>query len=151
VIVPILLGFLTLPLLEAAMTISTHKVLKTGIETLLKIATNMHLLFSTLIESILVQATAIATLYFCLKAVGVDMGFALAAAVSLAIFLAAIIPAAISGFGARELAAVVVLGYLGVHAESAFAASVLFGLAGTLQGFIGIYFWIKKEPQEMAI
>ncbi|HSH98387.1 MAG: YbhN family protein [Methylophilaceae bacterium] len=151
VIVPILLGFVALPLLEAAITLATHRVLKAGIETLLKIATNMHLLFSTLIESLLVQATAIATLYLCLKAVGVEMSFALVAAVSLAIFLAAIIPAAISGFGARELAAVVVLGYLGVHAESAFAASVLFGLAGTLQGFIGIYFWIKKEPQEITV
>jgi uncharacterized protein (TIRG00374 family) len=151
VIVPILLGFVALPLLEAAITLVTHRVLKAGIETLLKIATNMHLLFSTLIESLLVQATAIATLYLCLKAVGVEMSFALVAAVSLAIFLAAIIPAAISGFGARELAAVVVLGYLGVHAESAFAASVLFGLAGTLQGFIGIYFWIKKEPQEITV
>ncbi|BCM24731.1 lysylphosphatidylglycerol synthase transmembrane domain-containing protein [Methyloradius palustris] len=151
VIVPILLGFVALPLLEAAITLATHRVLKAGIETLLKIATNMHLLFSTLIESLLVQATAIAALYLCLKAVGVEMSFALVAAVSLAIFLAAIIPAAISGFGARELAAVVVLGYLGVHAESAFAASVLFGLAGTLQGFIGIYFWIKKEPQEITV
>ncbi len=151
VIVPILLGFMALPLLELAISLVTHRVLKAGIETILKIATNLHLLFSTLIESLLVQFTAIATLYFCLKAVGVDMTFALVASVSLAIFLAAIIPAAISGFGARELAAVVVLGYLGVHAESAFAASVLFGIAGTLQGFIGIYFWIRKEPLEMAV
>lgn len=116
------------------------------IQTFAVISVNIHLLIVTLLQSLLVQVFAVLTLYCCLQAVGVEISYWLVAALSLAIFLSAIIPASISGFGARELAAVAVFGLIGVNAESAFSASFLFGLAGTLQGILGIYFWLKKAP-----
>lgn len=115
-------------------------------QTLAVISANIHQLIVTLGQSLLVQVFAVFTLYCCLCAVGVEISYFEVAALSLAIFLSAIVPASISGFGARELAAVAVLSLIGVNAESAFSASFLFGLAGTLQGVLGIYFWLKKAP-----
>lgn len=119
-----------------------HKLM----QTFAVISANIHQLIVTLVQSLLVQLFAVFTLYCCLCAVGVEISYFEVAALSLAIFLSAIIPASISGFGARELAAVAVLGMIGVNAESAFSASFLFGLAGTLQGILGIYFWLKRTP-----
>ena len=116
------------------------------IQTLAVISANIHQLIVTLGQSLLVQVFAVFTLYCCLRAVGVEISYFEVAALSLAIFLSAIVPASISGFGARELAAVAVLSLIGVNAESAFSASFLFGLAGMLQGVLGIYFWLKKAP-----
>lgn len=116
------------------------------VQTLAVISANIHQLMVTLGQSLLVQVFAVFTLYCCLCAVGVEISYFEVAALSLAIFLSAIVPASISGFGARELAAVAVLSLIGVNAESAFSASFLFGLAGMLQGVLGIYFWLKKAP-----
>jgi len=116
------------------------------VQTLAVISANIHQLMVTLGQSLLVQVFAVFTLYCCLRAVGVEISYFEVAALSLAIFLSAIVPASISGFGARELAAVAVLSLIGVNAESAFSASFLFGLAGMLQGVLGIYFWLKKAP-----
>jgi glycosyltransferase 2 family protein len=122
-----------------------NKWLRKFIQTLGVISANIHQLVATLKQSLLVQIFAVLALYCCLRAVGVVLPYFVVAALSLAIFLSAIIPASVSGFGARELAAVAVLGIIGVNAESAFSASFLFGLAGTLQGMMGIYFWLKKQ------
>lgn len=130
-------------------TLTTHISNKWGrklVQTFAVISDNIHQLIVTLVQSLLVQLFAVFTLYCCLYAVGVQISYFEVAALSLAIFLSAIIPASISGFGARELAAVAVLGLIGVNAEFAFSASFLFGLAGTLQGILGIYFWLKRTP-----
>jgi uncharacterized protein (TIRG00374 family) len=124
----------------------SNKWVRKLVQTIAVISANIHQLIVTLSQSLLVQVFAVFTLYCCLRAVGVEISYLEVAALSLAIFLSAIIPASISGFGARELAAVAVLGLVGVNPESAFSASFLFGLAGTLQGLLGIYFWLKKAP-----
>ena len=96
------------------------------------------LLVRTLPPSILVQAFSAVAFWACLQAVGSPLGLAVVAAVSAAVFVAATLPTSIGGFGARELAAVAVLGVLGVGGEPAFAASVLLGLTHTVIGLVGI-------------
>ncbi len=95
--------------------------------------------------SLLVQLFSIAALWCALAAVGVFVSVWALMALATFIFLAAIVPAAVGGFGSREVGAVIALGYLGVASESSFLASVLFGLTATVQGIVGSYFWITRS------
>ena len=65
-------------------------------------------------------------------------------AVCAGVFLSAVIPVAVGGFGAREVGAVVLMTPLGVAPEASFTGSVLYGLMATLQGILGVYWWIRR-------
>lgn len=100
--------------------------------------------------SAFVQVFSIAALWCSLAAVGtyVDV-WALATLASL-IFLAAVVPVAVGGFGSREVGAVIALSYIGVARESSFMASVIFGLTFTVQGLIGVYFWLVDPAKRTS-
>lgn len=98
--------------------------------------------------SLLVQICSVAALWCSLAAVGVFISVWALMALATFIFLAAIVPAAVGGFGSREVGAVIALGYLGVASEPSFLASVLFGLTATLQGIAGSYFWITPSKPD---
>lgn len=68
--------------------------------------------------------------------------FAAAAIVS----LAASMPITVNGWGVRELAAVYVLGKLGIPAADAVAVSVLIGLCSTLVVLAAVPFFLTKLP-----
>lgn len=110
--------------------------------------------FSALIRtaglSLLVQVFAVTAFWCCLLAVGVLVSPLAVMAAATFIFLAAIVPAAIGGFGSREVGAVMALAYLGIAAESSFLASVLYGLTATIQGVAGIYFWVARSKPTAA-
>jgi uncharacterized membrane protein YbhN (UPF0104 family) len=60
------------------------------------------------------------------------------------IFIMAALPMGFAGFGTRELGAVVVLGFLGVPADQATAASLLYGLTAVMQGVLGAPLFLVK-------
>lgn len=102
-------------------------------------------LWLTLPHSIAVQMLATLALWACLQSLGQPLHYLCVAGLSFAIFLSAVVPASFGGFGARELACVVILGWAGVAEEVAFSASVLFGLLGFLQGALGAMGWFRKN------
>jgi uncharacterized membrane protein YbhN (UPF0104 family) len=107
---------------------------------------NLHILFRTLSVSVAVQVFALASFLACFKAFGVTPSFFAFIAVCAGVFLTAIIPASIGGFGAREAGAVVFLAQLGIPIEASFAGSILYGMLSTLQGLVFAYWWVRPEP-----
>jgi uncharacterized membrane protein YbhN (UPF0104 family) len=94
--------------------------------------------------SAVVQALSAATLWVCGIAVGVQLSFWLMLAAAAPIFIMAALPIGVAGFGTRELAAVLVLGYAGVSAEQATATSLLFGLCAVVQGLLAAPLFLAK-------
>jgi uncharacterized membrane protein YbhN (UPF0104 family) len=97
--------------------------------------------------AIAVALASTTAFWLCLRAVGLDVPYVTALAVATGIFLAGSIPLAVAGFGPRELGAAVAFAALGATAASATAASVLYGLAATLQGALAapLFAWqIRK-------
>ena len=60
------------------------------------------------------------------------------------IFIMAALPIGVAGFGAREAAAVVVLGYAGVPSDQAFLVGLLYGLAAVVQGILAAPLFLAK-------
>jgi len=107
-------------------------------------------LISLLPISLAAQFLTAACLWICLIAIGVQMHLGNLIAVTAGIFLASIVPASLGGFGAREVASVFFLGWLGIEASQALAASLLFGLCTTAQG-LGSMTWLSltDDPKRM--
>jgi uncharacterized membrane protein YbhN (UPF0104 family) len=84
--------------------------------------------------SILVQIFSAAALWMCAFAAGVKLGYPAMLAAAAPIFIMGAVPLGWGGFGAREAAAVVVLGALGVAPEQATATGLLYGVSAVLQG-----------------
>ena len=100
--------------------------------------------FRTLGLSLAVQVLALLAFWLCFKSLGHTIPIFLCVTVCAGIFIAAVIPAAVGGFGARELGAVAFMMPLGISAEVSFTASVLYGLMATIQGVTSLYWWIKR-------
>ena len=81
-----------------------------------------------------VQVVSSFALWLCSLAAGLSLSYPLVLAAAAPIFIMAAVPLGWAGFGARELSAVVVLGLLGVPADQAAAAALLYGLAAVVQG-----------------
>ena len=84
--------------------------------------------------SVLVQVFSAMALWFCARAAGVEVGYAAMLAAAAPIFIMGAMPLGWGGFGAREAAAVLVLGALGVAPEQATATGLLYGVGAVLQG-----------------
>lgn len=101
------------------------------------------LVFQSLPISILSQWLTVLAFWFCMVAAGASLGLAEVTLLASAVFLSSLVPASVGGFGAREVGAVFFLGWVGVAAESALLGSVFFGLTATLQGLIGLVWWVR--------
>jgi uncharacterized membrane protein YbhN (UPF0104 family) len=112
-------------------------------------ALNLKLLTHGLGLSLVSQALTVIAFWACLKSAGLDLPFWLVGWLGSLIFLSALVPASIGGFGARELGATILLGGLSTAPEAAAAGSILFGLTATFQGLIGLVFWLtdRKRPE----
>lgn len=89
--------------------------------------------------------------WFCLHAVGLDVSFLAALAVTAGIFLAGAVPVAIAGFGPREMGAAAAFAAMGATAAPATAASVLYGLAATAQGILAAPLFAWRVPGARAV
>jgi uncharacterized membrane protein YbhN (UPF0104 family) len=94
--------------------------------------------------SVLVQVLSALALWICLRAVGAELSYFATLAAAAPIFIMAALPLGVAGFGTRELGAVLVLGFLGVPADQATAASLLFGLTVVAQGLLGAPLFLLK-------
>ena len=94
--------------------------------------------------SCVVQVLAAGTLWVCGQSIGLDVSYALMLAAAAPIFIMAALPIGVAGFGAREAAAVAVLGVAGVPAEQAFLVGLLYGLAAVVQGILAAPLFLAK-------
>jgi hypothetical protein len=91
-----------------------------------------------------VQVLSALALWVCALAVGVELGYWTMLAAAAPIFIMAALPLGVAGFGTRELAAVVVLGTVGVSAEQATAAALLYGVCAVVQGVLAAPLFLVK-------
>lgn len=94
--------------------------------------------------SILVQLLAAGTLWVCAQSIGLGASYALMLAAAAPIFIMAALPIGVAGFGAREAAAVAVLGVAGVPGDQAFTVGLLYGLAAVAQGILAAPLFLAK-------
>ncbi|HXX11673.1 MAG TPA: lysylphosphatidylglycerol synthase domain-containing protein, partial [Burkholderiales bacterium] len=85
-------------------------------------------------QSLAVQFLSAGSLWIGSLALGVSLSYPVMLAAAAPIFVMAALPIGVAGFGTRELAAVVVLGFAGVPGDQATATALLYGLAAVLQG-----------------
>jgi len=91
-------------------------------------------LVASLWQSLAVQFLSAGSLWIGSLALGVSLSYPVMLAAAAPIFVMAALPIGVAGFGTRELAAVVVLGFAGVPGDQATATALLYGLAAVLQG-----------------
>jgi hypothetical protein len=91
-----------------------------------------------------VQILSAGALWICGRAVGLDLSFLSMLAAAAPIFIMAALPVGVAGFGTRELAAVLVLGFLGVPGDQATATALLYGLAAVVQGILAAPLFLIK-------
>jgi uncharacterized membrane protein YbhN (UPF0104 family) len=91
-----------------------------------------------------VQFLAACTLWICGLSVGVTLPYPVMLGAAAPIFIMASMPIGFAGFGTREVAAVVVLGALGVPSEQATATGLLYGMATVVQGILGAPLFFTK-------
>jgi glycosyltransferase 2 family protein len=94
--------------------------------------------------SMVVQLIAAGTLWLCAQSIGLSVSYGLMLAAAAPIFIMAALPIGVAGFGAREAAAVAVLGYAGVAPDQAFAVGLLYGLAAVVQGILAAPLFLAK-------
>jgi uncharacterized membrane protein YbhN (UPF0104 family) len=111
----------------------------------IQIINALPVLTKTLVISVSVQVAGATTFWLCLRSVGIDTPWWLLTALCGGVFLSGILPAALGGFGARELGAVAFITPFGFAKEGVLAGSVLFGLTATIQGLMGLWFWFKAR------
>jgi uncharacterized membrane protein YbhN (UPF0104 family) len=85
-----------------------------------------------------------ATLWICAQAVAMPLSYWIMLAAAAPIFVMASLPIGVAGFGTREVAAVAVLGVLGIPADQATAAALLYGLCAVGQGLLAIPLFLMR-------
>lgn len=143
---PFLLSSVARPMMARMLSAVTIKFLRMTLQMLLKVAAATPLLLRTLPHSLGAQVFTQLALWSCLNAVGLDVPPLLLVGVSSGILLASVIPAAVGGFGPRELGAAAFLSPFGFPPEALIAGSILFGLTATLQGAMSLLFFGLPEP-----
>jgi uncharacterized membrane protein YbhN (UPF0104 family) len=96
------------------------------------------------------QIFTISSFLCCLKAFEADFNSLAVITLCAGIFLGSVIPASIGGFGSREVVSILFLAGLGIQAEVAFLASVLFGLTEIAQCLFTLPFWLASEDSRLS-
>lgn len=97
------------------------------------------------IQSAGVQALSCAGLWCSCQAVGVNPDLPATLVLAGGLFIAAALPASVFGFGSREAAAAWLFPVFGIGADAGVAASIVFGLLGTLQGLLYLPLWWRRH------
>ena len=95
--------------------------------------------------STVVQVLMVLVVYFFAKGINADLGFAYGLVLIPMIMLVSMIPVSFAGWGLRESAMVIGLGFVGISAVDALAISVSFGLAQIAIGLPGGIFWLLRR------
>lgn len=95
--------------------------------------------------SVLVQVFSAAALWCFAFAAGINVSYSVMLAAAAPIFIMGAVPLGWGGFGAREAAAVVVLGAIAVPADQATAAALLYGISAVLQGALAAPLFLLRS------
>ncbi len=101
-------------------------------------------LLSSAWRSLGVQFLSACTLWICGLSVGVTLPYPVMLGAAAPIFIMAALPIGVAGFGTREVAAVIVLGALGVPGEQATATGLLYGMAAVVQRIMSAPLFFTK-------
>lgn len=104
-----------------------------------------------LLLSAAAQLFSVAAVLALARGLGLPLAGADALALVPAIILITFFPLSFAGWGVREGASVVMLGFAGIGADEAIAVSVTFGLAVLVAGLPGMAFWLaagRRRPEE---
>ena len=104
-------------------------------------------LVASLASSAVVQGLSAAALAACARALGVELPLIWMLAAAAPIFVMAAVPLGVAGFGTRELAAVGVLGLLGVSSDRAAGTGVLVGVCGVIMGIMAAPLFLRNRPK----
>jgi uncharacterized membrane protein YbhN (UPF0104 family) len=118
------------------------------LQMIIQVVNAFPVLMRTLAHSLVVQVITVSAFWLCLASVGVSLSWWLLAALCGGVFLSGILPAALGGFGARELGAIAFITPFGYAKEGVLAGSVLFGLTATIQGLLGLWFWLTQKKSD---
>ena len=91
--------------------------------------------------ALLIQVIMVLVVLVCAMAIGIHLG-AMHALVLPSILLISMVPISFAGWGVRESAMVVGLGFTGISAPEALAISFLFGLTQIVIGLPGGVMWL---------
>jgi uncharacterized membrane protein YbhN (UPF0104 family) len=97
-------------------------------------------------SSLLVQILCALALWFCHLAAGGKAGYLAVQAIAAPVFIAGVVPLSYGGFGARELAALLVFPMIGVDPQTAVAAGALYGVAAVLLGLATAPLLAMRSP-----
>jgi uncharacterized membrane protein YbhN (UPF0104 family) len=115
------------------------------LQMIIQVVSAFPILLRTLQHSVVVQIVGVTVFWLCLASVGISLSWWLLAALCGGVFVSGILPAALGGFGARELGAIAFITPFGYAKEGVLAGSVLFGLTATIQGLLGLWFWFQAQ------
>lgn len=107
-------------------------------------------LFPLLMLSLVIQLMNVVAIYAIALGLNADVTFANLLALIPPVLLLAMLPISFAGWGVREGAMVVALGFVGVSAEQSVAISVCFGLALIVIGLPGGLLWFFQRKQASA-
>jgi uncharacterized protein (TIRG00374 family) len=85
-------------------------------------------------SSVLVQVLCALALWLCQVAAGGRADYLAVQAIAAPVFIAGVVPLSYGGFGARELASLLVFPLIGVDPQTGVAASALYGIGAVLLG-----------------
>jgi uncharacterized protein (TIRG00374 family) len=94
--------------------------------------------------SVVVQVLMVLVVIFFAKGINADLGFSSGLVLIPMIMLVSMMPISFAGWGLREGAMVIGLGFVGISAVDALAISVSFGLAQISIGLPGGVFWLQR-------
>jgi uncharacterized membrane protein YbhN (UPF0104 family) len=97
------------------------------------------------VQSAGVQALSCAALWCSCRAVGVSPDLPATLVLAGGLFIAAALPASVLGFGSREAAAAWLFPVFAIDADAGVAASMVYGLLGTLQGVLYLPLWWRRH------
>ncbi len=109
----------------------------------------LRVMLSPVVIGVASQLFTISSFLCCLKALGADFNIFSVVTFCAGIFLGSVLPASIGGFGSREMVSIFFLTGLGIQAEIAFLASVLFGLTEIVQALLAIPFWFMRDGSRL--
>jgi uncharacterized protein (TIRG00374 family) len=107
-----------------------------------KVFLDWHYAIPAIAFSVLAQLIGGMVVFILARGIGVDAGLLQCLLLVPPVILATMVPVSIAGWGVREGAMVVIFGYAGMAAESAFALSVLTGIAVLFASLPGGVVWL---------
>ncbi len=101
--------------------------------------------FSITMLSILIQLGHVAIIYLISLSIGAGLHFLHALLIIPTILLVSMLPISFAGWGLREAAMIVGLGFFAITKENALSISIIFGFMQIISSIPGLFFWLRNK------